>query len=650
MIVLAGMMLTTAKMPVGTAASQTDINNAIELGYVYLNRTQAPDGHWGGGWSPVACTAMAVLSFENAPNNHFSWNLSDPYHTTVQKGLDWLFSHAAVQAIGAQPAGDPDTNGNGIGIYFSDGSPIYETPMALMAIVASQGKANVTTTGPANVVGRTYYDIVVDIVDYLAWAQNEGGAGRGGWRYYPNYGSSDNSVSQWPVLGLMTAEMWGITAPGWVKSELLNYWATYSQNLDGNYDTNYFYGSFGYDGRYTFNSIAETAAGILELTYCNVSKTDPRIIAAQGYIVRDWYSTSGWRVNLGNFYAMYAVMKACREALPPPQIDFIANYTGYPTIEWYNGTGQYADLLIGNQALDGHWDQWVAPEGVHTDLSTAWAILILIPRVVPSIKYTLTVHVVDDNTNMPIPGANVTVVGLNVENRSGITDGGMVVFNGTDAGPYTITASRTGYFDGSMNIYVSDDTDTTIRLVSKLRHDVAVTDVAPDADWVYQGKLCHAGVNVTVANLGEAPENFTVTLYALNDTAIPPNITIGTQNVADLPPNETLMLRFVWNSSEATPCHWYNITAVASTVLSEIDIDNNVKSSLVLVKVRLFGDVDGDGKVDMVDIGFAAAAFGETPSRPRWLPWGPYADVTNDEKVNLFDIAWIAKNFGRTCL
>jgi len=133
-----GMIISSARMPTTYAASQVDINIAIEKGLAYLATTQAADGHWGG-YYYVASTAMAVLSYENAPNNHFAWNLSDPYHTNVQKGLDYLFANAYVQTIGVQPAGDPDTNGNGKGIYFYDpwGQTVYQTPMALMAIVAS---------------------------------------------------------------------------------------------------------------------------------------------------------------------------------------------------------------------------------------------------------------------------------------------------------------------------------------------------------------------------------------------------------------------------------------------------------------------------------------------------------------------------------
>lgn len=456
-----GMTVSSTKIPTAHAASQIDINIAIEKGLAYLNGTQALGGYWA--WPYLSSTAMAVLAYENAPNNHYAWNLSDPYHTTVQKGLDWLFSAAVVQPIGVQPAGDPDTNGNGIGIYFSEGSGqvIYETPMVLMAIVASQSPNAVATTGPANVIGRTFHDIAVDIVDFLAWAQNEAEPWRGGWRYGPNYGSSDNSVSQWPVLGMEAAELWGIDAPAWVKSELLGHWATYDQNLDGNPDTNYYYGAFGYSNPYEINSIAETAAGIVELTYCGVSKADPRITAALGYIYRDWYVNSGWRCNLGNLYAMYAVMKACRLTTPTP-VKLIANYTGSSTIEWYNGTGQYADQLISNQGGSGYWNQWYAPESVPTDLSTAWGVLIL--EFVPvKVRYTLTVDVVNSITNSPVVGADVQAEGPNT--YLDVADGaGEVIFSDIQAGTYNVTVTKVGYIPSSQIVDVTANTTITVRL------------------------------------------------------------------------------------------------------------------------------------------------------------------------------------------
>lgn len=452
-MVLLVVLTMAVSTPNAKAATETQINDAIAAGLNYLKNTQAAGGYWGGGWYTVACTGKAVLAFEN--NGHLPTGdpAADPYVDVVRKGLDYIFSQAVVQTLPVEPTGNPDTNGNGIGIYFPyGGRPVYETPMALMAIVASQAPTRTATTGPTNVNGRSYYDIAVDIVDWIAWAQSDPGTwGRGGWRYAGDDGQADNSNTQWPLLGLLTAELWGINAPAWVKSELLNYWLTYSQNLDGNKDTNYFYGCFGYTDKYTFESIAETATGILGLTYCDVLKTDPRIVAAQGYIVRDWLTTSSWRSNFGNFYAMYAVMKACRLALPLPIVS-IVDYAGVPTIEWYNGVNQYADWLVAQQAGDGHWDNTAMPTYVHPDLNTAWGVLILeyVPVVV---KFTLTVTVADDTTGLPIPDATVTATGPDPASPvSDTTDDEGIAELTLQAGTYDVDISKPGYESKSLTV------------------------------------------------------------------------------------------------------------------------------------------------------------------------------------------------------
>ena len=58
--------------------------------------------------------------------------------------------------------------------------------------------------------------------------------------------------------------------------------------------------------------------------------------------------------------------------------------------------------------------------------------------------------------------------------------------------------------------------------------------------------------------------------------------------------------------------------------------------------ISLFGDLNGDGKVNMADISIAAAAFGSYPGHPRW---NPVADVNKDHVVDLRDIALIAQRF-----
>ena len=58
----------------------------------------------------------------------------------------------------------------------------------------------------------------------------------------------------------------------------------------------------------------------------------------------------------------------------------------------------------------------------------------------------------------------------------------------------------------------------------------------------------------------------------------------------------------------------------------------------------ILGDINGDGKVDMKDVGIVAKAFGATPSNPRW---DPAADLDGDGRIDMKDIAIVAANFGK---
>jgi len=478
------MLLSTMAVPATQAASPTAISNAITKGLAYLAANQNPDGSWSG--YPVASTAMAVLAFEN--EGFYGWNSSSPYHTTVQAGLNWLFSEASVQTINsANSAGNPDVSGDGYGIaWYFDGyyNSVYETPMVLAAIVASNAPTNVTTVGPTGVVGLTYKHVAQDIVDWIAWAQNSKpgccGIYEGGWRYSPQYGQSDNSVSQWPVMGLLAAKLWGVSAPSWVATELQK-WIISDQDLTGTPNTNPYYGAFDYLPGYTpayIVSPAESAAGILQLTYVGAASTNASLLAAEGYLYRDWLTGTpgdnpggcspvwgcGFNYNIGALYDMYAVMKAMRSTTPTPTT-FILNYTKPGSIEWYNGHNEYADALVGNQSADGHWNNWVnwaENDDVSDNLGTAWGTLILEPIPV-RVTYTLEVDVVD-NVGNPISGATVSAVGPTTQGGTTGADG-KVVFKNIQGGTYTVAASEACYVSASQVVALTTDTKVTLTLL-----------------------------------------------------------------------------------------------------------------------------------------------------------------------------------------
>jgi subtilisin family serine protease len=166
-------------------------------------------------------------------------------------------------------------------------------------------------------------------------------------------------------------------------------------------------------------------------------------------------------------------------------------------------------------------------------------------------------------------------------------------------------------------------------------HDVAVTRVAADRTWVYQGWT--TSINVTINNNGDYSENVTATLY-YNVTA---NKIICAQTV-DLRTGESKTLLFIWSTMGVPYCYTnYTLTAVATIPVDNTPADNTLSGWNTTV--RMLGDMNGDGKIDLRDIGTAASAFGSHPGNPRW---NPNADMNGDGKIDLRDVAFVAKHFG----
>jgi hypothetical protein len=171
---------------------------------------------------------------------------------------------------------------------------------------------------------------------------------------------------------------------------------------------------------------------------------------------------------------------------------------------------------------------------------------------------------------------------------------------------------------------------------SSLIRDVAVISIETSTTWVYQGNTAY--INVTVKNKGNLTETFDVN--ATYDTTL-----IGTITVKDLPPDENATITFAWSTSEVPSCHNYTISAHAGPVPYETNLADNTLTDGT-IKVRLMGDVNDDGKVDMIDIGIICKAFGSYPGHPRW---NPDADLIQDNKIDMKDIGYAAKNYGKTC-
>jgi hypothetical protein len=200
-------------------------------------------------------------------------------------------------------------------------------------------------------------------------------------------------------------------------------------------------------------------------------------------------------------------------------------------------------------------------------------------------------------------------------------------------------------------------TSTTI---PEVYHDVAITNVIPFGyvyfvwkaypEYVFEGD--EVNITVIAKNKGTKIETFNVIVY-YNKTETE-WVEIGNQNVYALTPNTEEELIFVWNTTGVKCCKNYTIKAEASVVPGEIDTGDNTYINS-FVKIRPIGDINGDCKVNILDIFIVARAFGsaaeDNPATAvdETKNWNVIADINNDKVVNILDIFKIAKEFGKEC-
>jgi hypothetical protein len=117
-------------------------------------------------------------------------------------------------------------------------------------------------------------------------------------------------------------------------------------------------------------------------------------------------------------------------------------------------------------------------------------------------------------------------------------------------------------------------------------------------------------------------------------------VLIGSFAVNNLSVGDSRTVICPWNTSGLAPYYNWTISAQAPLGGDVNPNDNTLVDGQVYVK--MFGDVNANGHIDLLDLVAAAIAFGSKPGEERW---NPQADLVQDGVINVFDLTMVLIHF-----
>jgi len=160
--------------------------------------------------------------------------------------------------------------------------------------------------------------------------------------------------------------------------------------------------------------------------------------------------------------------------------------------------------------------------------------------------------------------------------------------------------------------------------------------------WAFISQSAVVLIRVTVVNLGDFAETPILTMTATNTT----NYSLGTQPVS-LPVGGSAVVSFSWNTTSVRPARYgfsANVTILGETIGNRGD---GALARTNIVHLLPLGDVDQDGSDTLTDVsvffynyGFGCSAPGVCSPR-----YNPFADVNGNGTIDIVDIGVVSKNF-----
>jgi hypothetical protein len=225
-----------------------DIDAAVNRGLGYLVSQQKKDGSITDRGHENAMTALAIMAFASAGHQPV-----DPSSEGVAmaRGLKFLLSDGRQDAQG----------------YFgaSDGSRMYGHGIVTLMLTEMLGM------GVDDSMDARLHQACEKAIDLIVRSQKvkKGMNARGGWRYTPDAGDSDLSVSVWQVMALRSAKNDGMNVSSKTIDDAIGYLKrSFTSPLDSNGNPREIKNGFSYEPNGGGPSFTMTSAGLLAMQVC----------------------------------------------------------------------------------------------------------------------------------------------------------------------------------------------------------------------------------------------------------------------------------------------------------------------------------------------------------------------------------------------
>ncbi|MCX5993153.1 MAG: hypothetical protein NT177_02925, partial [Chloroflexi bacterium] len=405
------------------AATQAEIDTALAKGCAWLVTQQQLNGSWLGGYAADTGFAVATLEHYAEQLGTTPLNSGYIYHTQVQKGLDYLLANATRDNVGHD------------WVYWNvGGNNAYQTGPCLMGIARS-GAPTATVVGGA-LAGMTYKAVAQAAVDWLYSAQVPSGINIGAWYYVKGSPTTDGdqSATGWATMGLGYAQnSMGCIIPAGLLTNLA-LWNEYIQTHTVGSD----FGGAGYTEPGYWVNVYKTGHLLFAQKLCGSTLITPRVQEALTYLNTHWGDLSndpGWRGNPPGTRPSYIATIAATKGFTEMGI---TTFSGH---NWYN---DFADVLVAQQKVDGHWEGGGHGEYSPWVRSTCWALMTLLKAHSAPPPPVCTVTAVDPAYGQTGQTFDVTIKGTNFSGATSVSFGpGITVNSFTVNSDSKITANIT---------------------------------------------------------------------------------------------------------------------------------------------------------------------------------------------------------------